>query len=85
MSNASQPAELPPTRFPLQPLLDHAQPGSLAALATQIGVEPRTLYRWRKAGLTLDQADRAAIALTSHPALIWPGHWHTVDLTGARR
>lgn len=73
-----------PDRFPLQPLIDHAQPGSLTALATQIGVEPRTIYRWRKTGLSEQQADRAAIAVGSHPALIWPDRWHLACLMGAR-
>ena len=83
MTSNPQPADLPPDRFPLQPLVDLAQPASLTALADRIGVEPRTIYRWRKTGLTVHQADWAAIALTCHPALIWPDRWLTLDLTGA--
>ncbi|MEM7272659.1 MAG: hypothetical protein AAF547_06225 [Actinomycetota bacterium] len=73
----------PHNRFPLQPLIDHTQPASLTALADQLGVEPRTIYRWRAAGLSIDQADRTAIALDSHPAIIWPEQWLALNRVGA--
>ncbi len=74
-----------PKRFPLQPLIDHTRPDSLTALAAQVGVAPRTIYHWRRTGLALDQADVAAIAVASHPALIWPDLWQTLDQTGAHQ
>lgn len=45
-------------------------------LAAYLGVDKRTVYRWRETGLTFWQADKAAGALNLHPALIWPDWLH---------
>lgn len=44
-------------------------------VAAEVGVHPRTVMRWRHTGLTWDHADKAAIHLGSHPALIWGNEW----------
>ncbi|MCC6438120.1 MAG: hypothetical protein AB7O92_07085 [Acidimicrobiia bacterium] len=62
-------------RWPLAPLLDAAGRPSAAALAAQVGVTLRTVWRWHHRGLTDQQADHAAIALGYHPANIWT-NWH---------
>lgn len=42
-------------------------------IAWRVGVHKATAYRWMRAGhLSIDHADRAAIALGVHPVLIWP-------------
>jgi lambda repressor-like predicted transcriptional regulator len=62
-------------RWPLGPLLDVAGHPPARILAAQVGVSPRTVWRWHHLGLSDLQADRAAVALGWHPANIWP-HWH---------
>lgn len=45
---------------------------SLTVIARHLGVTARTVSRMIRAGtLTADQADRHAVALGTHPALIW--------------
>ena len=62
--------------FPYDALARFAGCGEWVAtidLAAAVGVEIRTMWRWRSAGyLTELQADRAAIALGVHPTAIWP-------------
>lgn len=43
-------------------------------LAVMLGVERRTIQRWRHQGVTLTlwDADRFAIHLGTHPLLVWP-------------
>ena len=48
-------------------------------LADAIGVNRRTVYRWRHDGLNGAAADLAATALGSHPAVIWP-EWDLVEV-----
>ena len=59
-------------RWPLAPLLAATGYPTIAALARRLGVNPRTLTRWRRRGLTDHQADRAAVTLGYHPLNIWP-------------
>lgn len=37
-----------------------------------LGVSRSTIHRWRRGGLTCRTADRVAIALNLHPAILWP-------------
>ncbi len=67
-------------RWPLDPLLAATGHPPANQLATRIGVNVRTIWRWHHNGLTCQQADRAAIALNYHPANIWPT-WHHADRT----
>lgn len=66
----------PSNRYPFEPLANHTKPATLGTLAQRIGVSRRTLHRWANHGIPTDQADRAAIAIGSHPACIWPDHWN---------
>jgi lambda repressor-like predicted transcriptional regulator len=50
----------------------------LDMVAVTVGVARSTIYKWRRSGLTLFQADRVAIALGVHPSTLWPD-WFTVD------
>ncbi len=62
-------------RFPFEPLVRAAQADGIAALARALGVTPRTVHRWANAGVPAHAADRAAIAIGSHPACLWPRQW----------
>lgn len=48
---------------------------STCHLADAVGVDRRTVKRWRHQGLMVTQADRAAVALGLHPASLWPVEW----------
>ncbi len=60
-------------RWPFEPLRQAAGETTLVSLAEQVGVSPRTIWRWQKRGLTDFQADRAAVRLGLHPSLLWEG------------
>jgi hypothetical protein len=49
--------------------------GPILAIATRVGVNRRSVFRWRKAGLDYRAADRAACALGLHPSAVWPEWW----------
>lgn len=60
-------------RWPLEPLLEVTGTTSTSALAVMVGAHRRQAQRWFATGdLTDVWADRAAVALGSHPVLIWP-------------
>jgi len=63
------------TRFPFEPLAAFACSSTIKVLASRIGVSRRTLHRWAVEGVPVERADRAAIALGTHPACPWPEHW----------
>jgi len=63
------------TRYPFEPLAIEARSSTVEALAARIGVSRRTVHRWIIHGVP---ADRAAIALGTHPACLWPEHWNAV-------
>ncbi len=65
------------TYYPLEPLYAAANVTTRGALAERVGVERRTVARWATAGLTEYAADRAAIAIGSHPGTVWPDLWYT--------
>lgn len=45
-------------------------------IATLVGVDRMTVYRWREVGvLSVGQADRAATGLGPHPSAIWGEVW----------
>ncbi len=62
-------------RLPFAPLASEARSSTIETLAHQIGVSRRTVHRWIIHGIPADQADRAAIALGTHPAYLWPDRW----------
>ena len=50
--------------------------------ADLLGIDKRTLRRWRRDGLDEYQADRVAVALGTHPSLIWgQDRWREEGLT----
>lgn len=61
--------------FPFAPLREAAGIATLAGLARCISVDDAQLHRWRRDGLTVMHADRAAVALGLHPSEIWPTWW----------
>ncbi len=65
-------------RWPVEPLITAAGSPPASELAARIGVSARTIWRWHHNGLTDEQADRAAIAIDQHPAIIWD-HWHHME------
>ncbi len=64
-------------RYPFGPLAAAANTTSHSELAECFGVERRTVARWATDGLTEYAADRAAIAIGSHPGAVWPDLWYT--------
>ena len=66
-------------RFDAGPLLEHAarRYGTTSAtqLAPSLGVHRRTIGEWKRKGLPLNTADRAAVRLGVHPSHVWPD-WH---------
>lgn len=44
-------------------------------LADSLAVGRREVSRWRRDGLTITAADRAATALGEHPSAVWPDWW----------
>jgi len=73
----SRPASI---RYPFEPLATQARDATIETLAARIGVSRRTVHRWAIQGIPADQADRAAIAIGSHPACLWPKHWNRAYL-----
>jgi len=63
------------TRYPFEPLAIEARHTTIETLAARIGVSRRTVHRWIIHGIPAEQADRAAIALGTHPACLWPERW----------
>ncbi len=66
-------------RFDLGPAIAAAasrtgRPPSLMLLADTSGIARSSLTRWRRRGLTFDQADLLAVRLQLHPGELWP-HW----------
>lgn len=50
----------------------HEGDGEVAVMAEAMNVTTRTLCRWKTAGVVpFASADKAAIALHLHPAIIW--------------
>ena len=59
--------------YPFQTLIEQVKPDSLQQLASSIGYTPRSLHRWKKAGVIPERsADQLAINIGLHPANIWP-------------
>ena len=69
-------------RWPLQPLFEAAGTSEYTELAYLTGFRTRTIHRWAAAGISDNNADRAAIALGLHPYTIWP-EWFDRYLEGA--
>ncbi len=65
-------------RLPFAPLAAEARATTIETLAYQLGVSRRTVHRWIIQGIPADQADRAAIAIGTHPACLWPDQWHAL-------
>ncbi len=65
-------------RLPFEPLTAEARAPTIGTLATRIGVSRRTVHRWIIQGIPANQADRASIAVGTHPACLWPEHWHAL-------
>jgi len=73
-------------RMPLDPILAHlveiraharaCGQGSTTAIARRLGVDRRTIYRWRDCGIPLHSADRAAMALGLHPLELFGDAFH---------
>jgi hypothetical protein len=69
-------------RFPLEPLAklldaehriaDDGQNNAVEYLALRLRINRQQIFRARRAGLTIAQADRWAVAAGYHPAVVWP-------------
>ncbi len=65
-------SEHPGPRVPIAPLLELTGGASRAVLSEKLSVTSRTIQRWRQSGIPIWEADRAAIRLGTHPAILWP-------------
>lgn len=84
-------------RYPLAPLaqalgielLDagtfgsDCEPRGVLELAARFDCSPETIYRFRRDGLSVMQADRYAMGAGVHPSRIWPTWW--ADVSEANR
>ena len=68
------------TRYPFAPI-DEWLPtapkcnrwdGDSVSLAERLGINDGVLSRLRRSGLTMEQADRFALRLGTHPSRLWP-------------
>lgn len=48
-------------------------------LASTVGVTAKSWRRWRHAGVPVYSADRAAVALGTHPGELWPDLFWSMD------
>lgn len=62
-------------RWPWAPLEEALGGGTWRAMAERLGVHDRQIGRWKAYGLGDDHADRCAIAIGSHPAIVWGPAW----------
>lgn len=76
-------------RFPLEPLEEfvarrhhhdgrHERPEHLTVrevIAVHVGVGLGAVEKWQSRGLSVRLADRAAVAVGAHPAIVWPELW----------
>lgn len=65
----------PDSRLTVEPLAAVLGTDSATLLARRIGVSDRQVRRAKTEGLTVDTADRWAIAAGHHPGLVWPDWW----------
>jgi hypothetical protein len=59
-------------RFDLEPLATALGATCDGDIAQATETCRRTVQRWKHDGMTVDQADRAAVKAGFHPANIWP-------------
>lgn len=74
--------------FPAANLLDHLGPGTTQLAAAEVlGIDPNSVNRWRLDGIKLStwQADRYAIRIGQHPAMIWPDWFDLTEYPPAER
>lgn len=68
-------------RYPLAPLYRLVGALSQAEVAARTGIHPRMIALWCSQGSVPDQsADRLAVGLGFHPALVWP-EWMNEEVT----
>jgi hypothetical protein len=51
----------------------------LDTLALTVGVCRSNVYKWKRKGLSITQADRLSIALGLHPSALWP-EWYKLPV-----
>ena len=74
-------------RLPFAPIEEFVQPtpeSATAELALRLDATRSAVHRWRKFGIPVFSADKAAIALGVHPCLIWP-EWFDVPAERPQR
>jgi hypothetical protein len=70
-------SQLAPGKLSIRPLLAAIDHIDDATTAERIGVDRMTVVRWKREGLNLRAADKAACKLGYHPYLIWGNeYWH---------
>lgn len=52
---------------------------SRAKIGELVGVSARTVIRWSQTGIPMWAADRAAIAVGSHPVLVWSEYHERIE------
>ena len=64
-------------RFPFRPT--GGSPDEPLGLAALLGTSNARIGHYRKAGLTVDAADRMAVRLGMHPAQLWPSWFEDAE------
>ena len=62
-------------RLPIEPLLERLSGVDFTAMAIECGLDRRTFLRYRALGVPVAAADRIAVTLGLHPALVWGRGW----------
>jgi hypothetical protein len=65
-------------KLPFAPLEQALGPLSVAALARELDVLPRYIYRYRARGVSVQLADQLATTAGLHPSDVWT-EWWTID------
>ncbi len=67
------------TRLPFAPLASRiATEDDTQAVALACKVSTRTVRRWRTNGLTIENADQAAVLAGFHPSEVWGDRFYTI-------
>lgn len=70
-------------RLPFAPLeaeVRGGEPVTVAIVAARLGVSRRQVHRFRTEGVTVNQADRLAMVVGSHPFAVWGADWERAPL-----
>jgi transposase len=62
-------------RYPFEQLIEIGDDDNIRDIARRLGVSMKSVHRYKKHGVPSQSADRLAIHIGSHPALVWPNYY----------